>query len=141
MSITLGGVPLISTALHQMPVEEPWENEPVRTSVYGVRGSLGISDERHGRVISIDITFSQYSTEALLQSARETLDALVITLTDKTLLVNGLSSTMTYVHCDLDSVERMPNPLGHRGPWWDGSGVNGWLENLCLHFWQYTSKP
>ncbi len=141
MSIALGVVTLLSTGLHQLPHEGEYDNSPQRNWIYGVRGTLEIGDERHGRPISIDVTFSQYATELLLATAKETLDAYVPALADKTLVVVCGMSTLTYVHVTFDGLERMENPRGEKGPWYDGSGVNGWMENLCLHFWQSDSTP
>ncbi len=55
---------------------------------------------------------------------------------DLVLSVSVGVDTLNYPHTTFDSVERMPNELGRKGPYFDGSGVNGWMENLCLHFTQ-----
>lgn len=149
--ITLGSVILLNSPLHQIPIEGEFANDPVRTSVYGVRGQLEISDELHGRQITIDITLGgygyptdatppgTYTTLALLKVARDALDAQIgkATASDKTLvIVMPDASTLTYYHCTLDAVVRRENPLGELAPWYDGSGRHKWLQNLTLVFQQ-----
>lgn len=138
--ITLGGITLLSTSLHQMPEEDDFADDPIVISTYGVRGSLEFQDEQHGRLIRIECTFSGYSTAALLKAARDTVDNYTRTLRDKTLVFTGAGSTLTYYHCSLLKVERLPNDTGRRGPYYDGSGVNGWREELAFHFWQLDNK-
>jgi len=136
MSVALGVTTLFSGSTHQLPDEGEWINEPNRVSVYGVRGTLQITDERHGRPISIACTMTGYSTLANLKTARDTLDAYVPAKSDLTLTVVAGVSTLTYYHCTFDGVERLPSPNGIKGGFYDGSGVNGWMEEIVLHFWQ-----
>ncbi len=58
--ITLGSYTLLSTNYHQLPDEGEYANQPIRTSVFGVGGSLEISDVRHDRSISIEVKFTGY---------------------------------------------------------------------------------
>lgn len=135
MAVTLGGTSLAT--LHQLPEFGPFVNEPIITSVYGVRGTVQITDERHGREIRIACTYSGYSTVALLETALATLDGYIPAKADKTLVVTVGASTLTYYHCTLNAVERLPNPAnGTAAPYYDGSGVNGWRQELMLHIWQ-----
>ena len=149
--ITIGSVILLNSPLHHLPIEGDYANEPMRTSVYGTRGLLEITDELHGRQITIDITLGgygyptdatppgTYTTLALLKAARDTLDSRVsqAATSAKTLVVvMPDASSLSYYHCTLDAVARRENPLGVLGPWYDGSGRHKWLENLALVFQQ-----
>lgn len=137
MSITHGGTTLLSTTLHQIPEVSEWNNSPIRSSAYGVKGTVEITDERHGRAIRIECTFSGYSTLALLETAIATAEAYVPAKADKTLVVVSAGSTLTYYHCTLDSIERLPSPKdGKRTAYYDGSGVNAWRHELAYNFWQ-----
>lgn len=135
MSVTLGGTSLAT--LNQLPELGTYTNEPIVSSAYGVRGTVQITDERHGRPILIECTYSGYSTYALLEAALLALEALIPAKADKTLVVVAGASTLTYYHCTLNAVERLPNPTnGRRSAYYDGSGVNGWRHEIMLHLWQ-----
>lgn len=137
MSITHGGTAYLSGTTHQLPELQPWVNEPMRSHVYGVRGSLELTDERHGRPFRILCTLTGYATWALLEAALLTLEGYVPAKADKTLVVVVGASTLTYYHCTFDGVERLPNPAnGLNTAYYDGSGVNGWRHEIALHFWQ-----
>lgn len=132
--ITIGPYTLLSTNFHQLPEEGEYVNQPIRTSVFGVSGSLEISDVRHDRPIAIEVKFTGYASAALLQDDRDLLESYIDVAHDLLLAVTVGSDTLNYPHTTFDSVERMPNELGRKGPYVDGSGENGWMENLCLHF-------
>lgn len=130
MSITLGGYTFPGATTHQIPDKSEWENSPQYASFYGVEGSVEIRDALHGRDIMIQARFSGYSTELLLETAANAVDAKVGTLNDGTLTVVGLQSTLTFPHCSfvgLVPIDRMQK---------DGSGVNGWFQDFNLKFRQ-----
>jgi hypothetical protein len=140
MSLTLGGSSLISTSLHQIPELGDWVNSPIRSSAYGVRGTVEITDARHGRPIKIECTYSGYTTLALLEAAIATAEAYIPSKADKTLVVVVGAETLNYYHCTLDRVERMSNPKdGRICAYYDGSGVNKWRHELAFHLWQADS--
>lgn len=131
MSITLAGYTFPGTATHQVPEDGDWENDPIYASFFGVKGSVELRDEEHGRMIPIEVRFSGYATEALLNTAKNNVDAKVGTLNDSTLTVAGLQSTVTFNHCSFRGLLRN----GSR-PQKDGSGVNGWFQDMVLLFRQ-----
>lgn len=130
MSITLGSYTFPVSGTHQVPDKSEWEHNPVYASFYGVEGSVEIPDALHGRTITIESRFSGYTTEALLETAANAVDAKVGQLRDRTLTVVGLQSTVTFPHCSFVGLV----PLGRMQK--DGSGVNGWFQDFNLVFRQ-----
>lgn len=130
MSITIAGYTFPGTTTHQIPDEQDWENDPIYGSFFGVPGSVELRDAIHGRMIAIETRFSGYSTELLLNTAKNNVDAKVGALNDSTLTVALNGSTLTYPHCSFRGLAR--NGRMQR----DGSGVNGWFQDLTLIFRQ-----
>lgn len=131
MSITLASYTFPGSSTHQVPEDGDWENDPIYASFFGVAGSVELRDALHGRMIPIEVRFSGYATEALLNAAKNTVDAKVGTLNDSTLTVVGLNSTVTFPHCTFQGLMRN----GSR-PQKDGSGTNGWYQDMVLMFRQ-----
>lgn len=131
MSITLAGYTFPGSSTHQVPEDGDWENNPIMGTFFGVKGSVELRDAEHGRDIAIPVRFSGYSTEALLNAAKDTVDSKVDTLNDATLTVVGLQSTVTFKHCTFRGLLRNGNR-----PQKDGSGVNGWYQDMTLIFRQ-----
>jgi len=130
MSITLASYTFPGSTTHQVPDEQEWENEPIYGSFFGVKGSVELRDAEHGRMISIDVRLSGYSTELLLNTAKNTIDSKAGSLNDSTLTVALAGSTLTYPHCTFLKLNR--NSRMQR----DGSGVNGWFQDCTLVFRQ-----
>lgn len=131
MSITLAGYTFPGSATHQVPEDGDWENEPIYGSFFGVKGSVELRDAEHGRMIAIETRFSGYATELLLNTAKDNVDAKVGTLNDSTLTVAGLQSTVSFRHCTFVGLGRTGSKMQK-----DGSGTNGWYQDLVLFFRQ-----
>lgn len=130
MSISHGGYTFQSLTTHAIPVEDLWEYEAIDASFYGVAGAVEITDAEHGRTIGVECRFQSYSTPALLLAALNTVDSKKGVLKDATLTLVVAASSMVYPHCSFRGFQRS-------GPmFYDGSGVNGWIQSGVLLFRQ-----
>lgn len=112
---------------------QPFELPVVVGQFFGVRGESHIVGETFGRDISCDITFDGYADLEDLQADMEEIDSKIGVLTgDLTETIGG--KTRTFVDCTFMGYQQSP-----RGPFWDGSGQNGWVIDLRL-FWRQRRR-
>ena len=125
MSITIDGNS-IPAAIYKKPMY-PTYDAPFSVQRWrGVRGAAVLLGDTTTRMITVDMTATGYSTEALLNTAMNGMDALLRSGTNGSLVVGGV----TFPNCYFVGYEpREPR-------FEDGTGVNGWTEHGTLKFLQ-----
>lgn len=96
----------------------------------GVLGESHLIDEPKGRNLICEITFQNYATHDLLKADLDTLAAKSGKLTG-TLSITLAGNTTTYAKCTYVGVVIAPP-----GPFFDGSGVHGWVAFAALQWRQ-----
>lgn len=114
-----------SLSTHQVPMLEPFEFQNHLGRFFGAVGETEIRDEQKGRWIRVPALFTEFVSKVTLEAALTTVDDKANTL-HGTLTVDSV----TYSNVTFLSLERQGQPF------YDGSGVNKWIQRGVLVFRQ-----
>lgn len=127
MSIVLGAVDT-GTSLHGSIKVSSWDYSRTVQTFFGVTGEFHLQGRLHGRDLAAWYLPSGYATHALLHDAIETMNAL--SGTSGSMVWTSGVDVKTFTNCVFNGFEL------DEDPWYDGSGVNGWLVQGQLRFRQ-----
>lgn len=128
MGILHAGYTFNNVDSHQMPRFAPWIYEDLTIRFFGVEGAKEITDIPHDRAIGVEVDFFGFATDADIETFMATLDSKINVLKGTLQIFN-----VTYANCVFKGFQRGEPML------FDGSGVNGWIQNGTL-IWRQLSR-
>lgn len=110
----------------------PHEIPIVTGQFFGVIGESHIIGETYGVDLACEYRFQDYATIALLRADKKTLEGKIGKLTG-TLTQTILTYDQTFQECTFLGFQPF------EAPWFDGSGVHGWVQNGRL-LWRQRKR-